>query len=185
MFFFNFSSNTAWTTWVCNGYILCDWILQPSCPAHVCTLFPACFLSDSLQQADGDTGFSQGIFWAWTSCLWDWSILFKGHRQKLSNITHVFSIAAVGFAPSIQPQFSRFTVCSRHIWLESLRPLPNSNEHLLLFRFKNWAQIMRRQLASSLLGATAVGLVLHKLSLSDFRLWTETGQKHLWLLTEH
>lgn len=57
---------------------------------------------------------------------------------------HMFSIAGVDFSPSIQ-QFSCFTVCFCQVWLELLRLQPNLNEHLVLFHFKNSAQIMRQQ----------------------------------------
>lgn len=53
----------------------------------------------------------------------------KGVMEKKN--PHVFSIAGVDFCPSIQTQFSRFTVCFCQVWLEPLCLQPNLNEHLV------------------------------------------------------
>lgn len=54
----------------------------------------------------------------------------KGFMGEKKN-PHVFSIAGVDFCPSIQTQFSSFTVCFCQVWLEPLCLQPNLNEHLV------------------------------------------------------
>lgn len=70
-----------------------------------------------------------------------------GCETKASRGTapHVFSIAGVDLSPVNTTQFGRFTVCFCQIWPEPLCLQPNLKEHLVLFRFKNSAQIMRQQ----------------------------------------